>query len=280
LVLAGSATTQAFTDTGLVAGTQYSYAVFAHDGVPNYSAAASVSITTGVPTAAGISFVGVQSSRSGFGQAPPVALPAGWKPGDLAIVLAVRKNNEGIIPSLATGWSAISASLYGAAGPEGLSVRLGSRVLQAGDTTSGAWIGANSIQMAVYRNVGSIGSNAVAFTGPGVKTITFPAIGVDSAGSSWVVGIGEHYMFTSNAKLATVSGAVTRTSSSATPETLVVDTNGAVSSWPQHVSSVLPTGAGAIDNSIGFSIELVSMLAPVPARAPDATATASATTAR
>ena len=35
-----------YTDTGLTAGTQYSYALFAHDGTPVYAAAATVTSTT------------------------------------------------------------------------------------------------------------------------------------------------------------------------------------------------------------------------------------------
>ena len=37
------------TDTGLSAGTQYSYALFAHDGVPNYATSATVSGSTDTP---------------------------------------------------------------------------------------------------------------------------------------------------------------------------------------------------------------------------------------
>jgi PKD domain/Fibronectin type III domain len=35
-----------FTDTGLDSATEYSYAVFAHDGTPNYAAAATLTVTT------------------------------------------------------------------------------------------------------------------------------------------------------------------------------------------------------------------------------------------
>ena len=41
-----SSTATTYTDTGLTAGTQYSYAVFAHDGVPNYAPAATATATT------------------------------------------------------------------------------------------------------------------------------------------------------------------------------------------------------------------------------------------
>jgi hypothetical protein len=45
-------TTVSFTDTGLTAGTTYSYAVFAHDGVPVNSVAATVTETTTTPAGA------------------------------------------------------------------------------------------------------------------------------------------------------------------------------------------------------------------------------------
>ena len=38
------------TDSGLAASTQYSYAVFAHDGVPNYATAKTVTVSTMVPS--------------------------------------------------------------------------------------------------------------------------------------------------------------------------------------------------------------------------------------
>ncbi len=38
------------TDSGLAASTQYSYAVFAHDGVPNYAAARTVTVATMAPS--------------------------------------------------------------------------------------------------------------------------------------------------------------------------------------------------------------------------------------
>ena len=37
---------QSFTDTGLAAATQYSYAVFAYDEVPNHATAATATVTT------------------------------------------------------------------------------------------------------------------------------------------------------------------------------------------------------------------------------------------
>ena len=46
LVADTSAGTSAVTDTSVASGTRYSYALFAHDAVPNYSAAATVTVST------------------------------------------------------------------------------------------------------------------------------------------------------------------------------------------------------------------------------------------
>jgi PKD repeat protein len=45
-VTGGFATARSYTDTGLLAGQQYTYAVFAHDAVPNHAVAATVTKTT------------------------------------------------------------------------------------------------------------------------------------------------------------------------------------------------------------------------------------------
>jgi hypothetical protein len=204
--------------------------------------------------AQGISFVGVTSSRSGSGPAAAVDLPAGWQPGDTAIVLAVRKNNEGTIPTAPVGWTLLQSTAYGV-GPDGLSVLLASRVLQAGDgDTASDWVDANNIQLAVYRNVSSIGIPVDAFTGSLAPTITFPALGNLTA-NSWAVGIGEHYMFASDANIVATDGTATRTGMSGTPETLVLDSNGAVASWAQHATRNLPSSGV----SIGYSLELVAL---------------------
>jgi len=59
-----SANVNSYTDTGLNAGTQYSYAVFAHDRVPNYATAANVSRTTTTSTTAALV---VNSTRATVG---------------------------------------------------------------------------------------------------------------------------------------------------------------------------------------------------------------------
>ena len=45
------------TDTGLTAGTQYSYALFAHDAIPNYATATTTTITTSTCAATPITHV-------------------------------------------------------------------------------------------------------------------------------------------------------------------------------------------------------------------------------
>jgi len=65
VTVATSATATSGTDGGLTAGTQYSYAVFAHDGVPNYAAAAKVTTWTTGGTAAvlSVSSEGIDTTR-------------------------------------------------------------------------------------------------------------------------------------------------------------------------------------------------------------------------
>lgn len=46
LVTDTAKTATSYADTTLTAGTQYSYAIFAHDGIPNYAAAANVTTAT------------------------------------------------------------------------------------------------------------------------------------------------------------------------------------------------------------------------------------------
>ena len=54
LVTDTDATTTTFTDTGLTPGASYSYALFAHDGVPNYAEPATIAVTTAACTYAAI----------------------------------------------------------------------------------------------------------------------------------------------------------------------------------------------------------------------------------
>ena len=46
LVVDAAKPAASYTDTGLASTTQYSYALFAHDGIPVYAAAATVTSTT------------------------------------------------------------------------------------------------------------------------------------------------------------------------------------------------------------------------------------------
>jgi len=61
-----SASAKTYSDTGLSAGTQYSYAVFAHDRVPNYAAAANATTKTTTST---IPALWVNSTRATVGVA-------------------------------------------------------------------------------------------------------------------------------------------------------------------------------------------------------------------
>ncbi|MEP7194103.1 MAG: PKD domain-containing protein, partial [Actinomycetota bacterium] len=73
LVVTSTAKTDTFyiDEVGLAAATQYSYAVFAHDSVPNHSAAATVTVTTAVPPTAALLMINgsagtAKTSANGF----------------------------------------------------------------------------------------------------------------------------------------------------------------------------------------------------------------------
>jgi peptidoglycan/xylan/chitin deacetylase (PgdA/CDA1 family) len=72
LVTDAAAPASSFTDTGLAAGTQYSYAFFAHDGTPVYAAAANLTSTTTQPASTNL------IANPSFETAVDSTTPAGW----------------------------------------------------------------------------------------------------------------------------------------------------------------------------------------------------------
>jgi hypothetical protein len=120
-----SATATSFTDTGLTAGTQYSYAVFAHDGVPNFAAAANATgsttgVATGVTTAVlKVSSNGVNTTHNTVGA--PFLFDAGGSlagPAGTTITAVSLNFGDGTTPASLTGDPAFwwEAHSYVAAG--------------------------------------------------------------------------------------------------------------------------------------------------------------------
>ena len=64
------------TDTGLAPSTQYSYALFAHDGVPNHAAAATVTVTTDAATVADWAQTGRDAGHTGWSPDETTITPA------------------------------------------------------------------------------------------------------------------------------------------------------------------------------------------------------------
>ena len=114
-----------------------------------------------------------------------VALPA-FAVGDMAIVSAYRDGSD-TAPSLPAGWTNIASS-----GGNTNSMRIGYRVLQAGDTTTGVWTNATEIQVLVLRGqhlTSPIGAGGAVANGNIGTVITYSAVQVfGDPIRSWVVG--------------------------------------------------------------------------------------------
>lgn len=155
-----------------------------------------------------LSFVAYASSPSNS-----VSLPL-FVVGDLAIVGAYRDGSN-TAPSLPAGWTNIASS-----GANTNSMRVGYRVLQAGDTTSGAWSNATEVQLLILRGqhlttpIGSAGGVAGGATGS--TSVAYSTVQIfGNALSSWAVGFCGHRTAT-NVNGGAVSGMTARSAGSAT----------------------------------------------------------------
>lgn len=121
--------------------------------------------------------------RGSYGES--TELPPEWAVGDLAIALA--QNGTSSAPSLpGSGWVQIGVDNRG-----GGSSRIGYRILVAGDTDSGNWVGASNVSVALLQGfiVGTpIGSSAVAGGSSGAQIPSLSLVKTD--GSSAVLAMG------------------------------------------------------------------------------------------
>lgn len=130
-------------------------------------------------------------------------------PGDIALVFAYRDGSN-TPPSLAAGYTDIASS-----GVDSNSARIGYRVLQSGDTSTGTWANATEVswimlrgQLAIASPIGGSAaggavSNQISYAGFSLVASGLPQ------GESWVVGFAAHRTAT-DVYLKDVSGMVTR----------------------------------------------------------------------
>lgn len=171
LVTDTAETATSFTDTGLSAGTQYSYALFAHDGVPNYANAATKTVSTtdtgpgpvtsaavdGVTTSgatltwtnpADADFTGVMIRRA-VGTTPPSS-PTG---GALAVQTTGAVNlwsDTGLRPGQSYSYAlfAVDGSLYGP--PDTVTVTIPTSPSLTGTVTNTAGSGIGDVTVRVF----------------------------------------------------------------------------------------------------------------------------------
>jgi hypothetical protein len=119
---------------------------------------------------------------------PTVTLPT-FAAGDIAIVFAFNGGNN-TPPTLPTGWTNIASS-----GANSHSSRIGYRVLQTGDTSTGTWTTATHIQVMVLRGqraTSPIGVNIGQGGAANTNTPIYTHFTLTSPGSSWVAAFAGH----------------------------------------------------------------------------------------
>lgn len=167
-------------------------------------------------------------------------LPA-FNVGDVAIVHVFRDGSS-TAPTTPGGWtvhktqaSSVVAVLVAA-----------SRVLQAGDTTTGTWTNATSCVVMVYRGAkvagGPIGGSAASAAGPSA-TITYPAVTMTvTDGTSWVIGGAGDAVPAATTETAPTGMTNRASSTDAVDDCAGHDTNGGVASWSSQNASVGTSG--------------------------------------
>jgi large repetitive protein len=201
----GVSTATTATVTGLTNGTAYTLRVAAVNAIGTGSYA-----TTGPITPVGAAAPVFVASGSGTGTS--VALSGAWQPGDIAIAFAYRNSNT--VPSAAAGWTDIATS----GGSNTNSRRTAYRVLQAGDTTVGAFANATHVQFVIVRGQrASSPIGATASAGTANSSVTLPALTLaNTTGSSLVIGFAGSNASNTGVAGATVTGATNRSGGTTT----------------------------------------------------------------
>ncbi len=188
-----------------------------------------------------LSFVSSTAYSAASGALPTFAA------GDLALVAAYRDGSN-TAPSLPAGWLNVASS-----GANTNSMRVGYRVLQGTDTSTGTWTNATEIQVMVLRgqatpHVGGVGSGGANNS----NAIIYPALTMTvTDGTSWVIGFAGHRTATDvNAKAATGM-----TSRSASVTSQGMHTAAGVSSF---ASTAYTTTVNASSGWRSYSVEILA----------------------
>lgn len=175
-----------------------------------------------------------------------VALPS-HQAGDLIVVSAFRVNGGTTLPTTPGGWTDITSRARGVA--TAVTIKVAYKFAASGSEVSGTWTNATGIQVAVYRNVASVGLNPTNNSG-GTSLMTWPAMTVNNPnGRSWVVAVGIHV---SAGITITPPSCSVRFSNTTTDSFSISDTNGVVSEWASRDYT-----SGSAESWLTASFELI-----------------------
>jgi chitodextrinase len=186
-VQVGTATTTSYTDTGLTAGTTYSYTVAAADAAGNVSAQSEpAEATPPAAEAAAVSFVGA-ATGTGSGTSTTVPAPVGATTGDL-LVAAVSSRGAPVVTAPA-GWTEVRVDSISTTMRQALFVRTGTT--DNSSTWSLSRAQDHVVQVLAYRGVDTADPVISSAGGPVTSTsIPHPAVSVlDGARVVTVAGI-------------------------------------------------------------------------------------------
>jgi hypothetical protein len=170
-----------------------------------------------------ITYVGISSGVNS------ATLPA-HQAGDIIFAWTVADNNSGFfnfVP-MPPGWLNITT-----AGWNDSSSRFAYKIAQSSSEVSGTWTDTTSVAFVIYRGAFNMPNSAdFVLSRVTSTTITYPALGIWPSNLAWTIAFAFHSS-TNTALESPPSGLTLRNSTSdATDEIAVFDSNGLVGAWP------------------------------------------------
>lgn len=162
--------------------------------------------------------------------------------GDYLIGCAFRDGNN-TAPTLPAGWTELPSGSSLGAGSNSNGMRLAYKVASSSSEVSGTWTSATSLNIDVYRGVGSVG-NVTQNEGNGVN-INYPANTFTvTDGTSWGVLYGAHRSANTDIEVPPTGATNRSDNADATDELATHDTNGGVTSWSSTNQTLTGTSSG------------------------------------